>query len=154
MKSAQQWFSEYAVSHQNTTNEYIHWICVPAIFWSILGLFSLWEIPFLTFETSIPLFNSGLVFLSAFGLLFYATLCLRVFLGMFLYLSINVYLISCWNGTFANPLYHYILIFVLAWIGQFIGHKIEGKKPSFLKDLQFLMIGPAWVLNQWFSRKK
>ncbi|MFT5337796.1 MAG: YGL010W-like membrane protein [Luteibaculaceae bacterium] len=154
MKSAQQWFSEYAVSHQNTTNEYIHWICVPAIFWSILGLFSLWEIPFLTFETSIPLFNSGLVFLSAFGLLFYATLGLRVFLGMFLYLSINVYLISCWNGTFANPLYHYILIFVLAWIGQFIGHKIEGKKPSFLKDLQFLMIGPAWVLNQWFSRKK
>lgn len=154
MKSAQQWFSEYAVSHQNSTNEYIHWICVPAIFWSILGLFSLWEIPFLNFETSIPLFNSGLVFLGFFGLLFYATLGLRVFLGMVLYLCLNVYLISFWNGTFTNSLYHYIGVFVVAWIGQFIGHKIEGKKPSFLKDLQFLMIGPAWVLNQWFSRKK
>jgi len=38
-------------------------------------------------------------------------------------------------------------IFVIAWIGQFIGHKIEGKKPSFLEDLQFLLIGPAWLLH-------
>ena len=38
-------------------------------------------------------------------------------------------------------------IFVIAWIGQFIGHKIEGKKPSFLEDLQFLMVGPAWLLS-------
>ena len=39
-----------------------------------------------------------------------------------------------------------LIIFVLAWIGQIIGHKIEGKKPKFLKDLQFLLIGPAWLL--------
>lgn len=36
-------------------------------------------------------------------------------------------------------------IFILAWIGQFIGHKIEGKRPSFFKDIQFLLIGPLWV---------
>jgi uncharacterized membrane protein YGL010W len=40
-----------------------------------------------------------------------------------------------------------ILIFAVAWIGQFIGHNIEGKKPSFLKDLQFLLIGPMWLLS-------
>ena len=34
---------------------------------------------------------------------------------------------------------------MIAWIGQFIGHKIEGAKPSFFEDLQFLLIGPAWV---------
>jgi uncharacterized membrane protein YGL010W len=39
-----------------------------------------------------------------------------------------------------------IIIFALAWVGQFYGHAVEGKKPSFLKDVQFLMIGPAWVL--------
>jgi uncharacterized membrane protein YGL010W len=47
-------------------------------------------------------------------------------------------------------LYHLLVsiaIFVLAWIGQFIGHNIEGKKPSFFKDLQFLLIGPAWLLH-------
>jgi uncharacterized membrane protein YGL010W len=43
-------------------------------------------------------------------------------------------------------------IFVLAWIGQFIGHKIEGAKPSFLKDIQFLLIGPAWLMNHVFQR--
>lgn len=39
------------------------------------------------------------------------------------------------------------IIFILSWIGQFIGHKIEGKKPSFLDDLKFLMIGPIWLLH-------
>ena len=39
------------------------------------------------------------------------------------------------------------VIFVLAWIGQFIGHKIEGKKPSFLEDVKFLLIGPIWLLH-------
>ena len=38
------------------------------------------------------------------------------------------------------------MVFVLAWIGQFIGHLIEGKRPSFFKDLQFLLIGPAWLM--------
>jgi uncharacterized membrane protein YGL010W len=40
-----------------------------------------------------------------------------------------------------------IVIFVLAWIGQFVGHKIEGQKPSFLEDVQFLLIGPLWVVK-------
>jgi uncharacterized membrane protein YGL010W len=40
-----------------------------------------------------------------------------------------------------------LIIFTGAWIGQFVGHKIEGKKPSFFKDLQFLLIGPAWLLS-------
>jgi uncharacterized membrane protein YGL010W len=41
----------------------------------------------------------------------------------------------------------YLSIFVITWIFQFVGHKIEGKKPSFLKDLQFLLIGPIWLLH-------
>ena len=45
-------------------------------------------------------------------------------------------------------IYVSIGIFFLAWMGQFIGHNIEGKKPSFLKDLQFLLIGPAWVFEK------
>jgi uncharacterized membrane protein YGL010W len=44
-------------------------------------------------------------------------------------------------------------IFVVAWIGQFVGHKIEGKKPSFFEDLQFLLIGPAWVVNSLMGGK-
>ena len=47
-----------------------------------------------------------------------------------------------------------VVIFVIAWIIQFYGHKIEGKKPSFLDDIKFLMIGPAWILDDLFKRKK
>jgi len=45
-----------------------------------------------------------------------------------------------------------IAVFVLAWIGQFYGHKVEGKKPSFLKDIQFLLIGPAWLMHFIYKR--
>lgn len=69
----------------------------------------------------------------ALGILVFSALCLRgvIWLGM---LSVPVWMSA-------------LTIFVLAWIGQFIGHNIEGKKPSFLKDLQFLLIGPAWLMG-------
>ena len=44
------------------------------------------------------------------------------------------------------------VLFVLAWVGQFIGHKIEGKKPSFFEDLQFLLVGPVWLLRFVYER--
>lgn len=36
MKTAQEYFDEYAVSHQNETNQTIHYICVPLIFLVLL----------------------------------------------------------------------------------------------------------------------
>ena len=98
------------------------------------------------------------------GLLFYLRLSFAIFLGMFLFsvlILLDIYFTVYWFdinkfwGTldFINLsgktflLYVAILIFIIAWILQFIGHKIEGKKPSFFKDLQFLLIGPAWLLG-------
>jgi uncharacterized membrane protein YGL010W len=43
-------------------------------------------------------------------------------------------------------------VFVLAWIGQFIGHKIEGARPSFFTDLAYLLIGPAWLVGKLMRR--
>jgi uncharacterized membrane protein YGL010W len=45
-------------------------------------------------------------------------------------------------------------IFIISWIGQFIGHKIEGKKPSFLDDIKFLLIGPIWLLHFILKKAK
>ena len=45
-----------------------------------------------------------------------------------------------------------IAVFVVAWIGQFVGHKIEGRKPSFLTDLAYLLIGPAWLAGKVMRR--
>ena len=56
-------------------------------------------------------------------------------------------------GTYINLLQVSIGIFIIAWIVQFYGHKIEGKKPSFLDDIKFLMVGPAWILDHIFKSK-
>ena len=157
-KSIHDWFNEYAQSHQNKTNKIIHWICIPLIFWSIIALFSL--IP----SDSMKIFNNETLnqfahfgtIIILIGLLFYLKLSFKIFIGMFM-LSLVV-LIDIWlvNELFDKNTFTYltISIFVLSWVGQFIGHKIEGKKPSFIKDIQFLLIGPAWLIGFIYSYLK
>lgn len=147
MKPIQQWLLQYGESHQNATNKLIHWICVPAIMFSLIGL--LYSIPFFTNKTLF--FNWAALFLAA-ALVFYARLSTTMFIG---FAIIGILLLWA-NHTIAQtgtslPLLS-IAIFVIAWIGQFIGHKIEGKKPSFFEDLQFLLIGPAWLLHFIFNK--
>jgi uncharacterized membrane protein YGL010W len=43
-------------------------------------------------------------------------------------------------------------IFVAAWVAQFVGHKIEGKKPSFFEDMQYLWVGPLFVLSKLLGK--
>lgn len=129
-RSLEQWLSEYAVSHQNLVNKKIHWLCVPTIFVSILGMgmsLSVWFT----------------LVLSALVLLFYMQLSTPLFLAM------GLFILICLAVMAALPLGFKVWagIFIVAWIGQFVGHKIEGKKPSFFEDLQFLLIGPAWVIK-------
>lgn len=146
MKTKAMWLAEYSESHQNPTNKKIHNICVPIIMYSIFGLFSLIPIP-IALTSLLPIFNWSFA-LIIFSLIFYATLDIWTALKM-LMISVVVYLPvhflkMNWPQLELN---YYIIVFVLAWIGQFIGHKIEGKKPSFFKDIQFLLIGPIWVFK-------
>ncbi|MGB0176451.1 MAG: DUF962 domain-containing protein [Owenweeksia sp.] len=149
MKSIHTWFSEYGVSHQNNTNKLIHWVCVPLIFFSILGLLA--AIPADGLKALFPLeiqpyihFGTVLIILA---LIFYIRLSPLMSIGLFLFSLLCLQGIV-WIQSSNLPLWAVcIFIFVTAWIGQFIGHKIEGKKPSFIKDLQFLLIGPAWLMG-------
>lgn len=149
MKSIQSWFDEYAVSHQNQTNKLIHYICVPAIFFSIIALLASIPHDFLNSWATDP-YKEYIHFgtlLIAVGLLFYLRLSLPLFIGIALFSFLCLWLTQL-LAQLEIPLWQSSLsIFVLAWIGQFIGHKIEGAKPSFFQDLQFLMIGPAWILG-------
>lgn len=158
MKPLEQWLSEYSESHQNKTNILIHWICVPLIFWSIyLMLFS---IPFPIPSERTMYFNMGSI-VYFFVLIFWFRLNVKVgFFFLALGFMMALVTIIIWTVVFMQldkALFRGALIqFVLAWIGQFIGHKIEGKKPSFFKDLQFLLIGPVWLvykLRYFFSSK-
>ena len=154
MQSIHQWLSEYGESHQNQTNKVIHWICVPLIFWSILALFASIPANYLKapFPADIqPYIHWGTVII-ALASIFYLRLSLLIFIGTLLFALICLQLIY-WVTLLSLPLWATaLIIFVAAWIGQFIGHNIEGKKPSFFKDLQFLLIGPAWLLAFIYKR--
>ncbi len=71
-----------------------------------------------------------------------------MFLGMLVNAALMIAGIYWIQQHVSLPLWLVSLaVFAGAWVGQFVGHKIEGKKPSFLKDVQFLLIGPAWLLS-------
>ena len=138
--------AEYGESHQNPTNKLVHWVCVPLIMFSLLGL--LWSVPVPAAIRDVsPWLNWGTLVM-ALALLYYVRLSGRLALGMVLVWVAMAASLRVVAGTAALPLWTIcLLIFALAWVGQFWGHKVEGKKPSFLKDLQFLLIGPLWLLH-------
>lgn len=129
--------AKYTESHLNPTNEIIHFVCVPVIVFTLLGL--LWSLhPFVAVAVVLA------------SLAYYFTLSPPFAIGMLLMSALMLGLLSLLPPAAILPLS--IAIFVLAWIGQFIGHKIEGKKPSFFEDLRFLLIGPLFVLSFLYRR--
>ena len=150
MKTADQWFDEYARSHTNSINLVLHWICVPLIVLSLVGL--LWSLPVpLAFREISPVLNWGTTFLMA-AVVYYFIISLSLAFGILPFIIIVVAGIL-WLETLSFPLWGSSgAIFLAARIGQFIGHILEGRKPSFFKDLQFLMIGPMWLLAKVYRR--
>jgi uncharacterized membrane protein YGL010W len=135
--------AEYGKSHTNAVNKTIHFFCVPAIFWSVSAL--LHSVKLATFS---PTYLSGLdIPALAAVLLYYARLSPLLSIGFGAWGVLCVFLSHSIENLYFPLLTVALIVFSLAWIGQFIGHHIEGKKPSFLKDLQFLLIGPAWIMQ-------
>ena len=145
MRTIRDWLSEYGESHQNETNKAVHWICVPLIFFSIVGLLYAVKLPFYFYGGH--RLNLAMVVLLLVTL-YYLVLSPSLSIGLFLFALACLYachLLEVWGLI---PLWAAsLIIFAIDWIGQFYGHKIEGKKPSFFKDIQFLMIGPAWLMS-------
>ena len=149
MKTIKQWLNEYGESHQDKTNKTIHWICVPIIFFSITGLLFSIKLPFQLagIELNVAMF----ALLAA--VIYYFFLSRTIWVGLLLFTF--VCLMFCYLIEQANILPLWLLcaiLFIVAWIGQFYGHNVEGKKPSFFKDLQFLLIGPAWLMSFIYKR--
>ena len=148
MKKIDTLFNEYGESHQTRFNKLIHYVCVPAIFFSLIGLLSCipFEVSFIKGAIA-PYVHWGTIGL-VFGLYYYLRLSMAIFIGMLLFSIFVLWgnyqlavlnLLPFWSVS--------LIIFGIAWIFQFIGHEHEGKKPSFLKDLQFLLVGPGWILG-------
>ena len=126
----------YGEFHRNPANKAIHWVCVPLIVWSVLGV--IWSAsPVATYVAV------GAV------MVFYLWLSLPLALGMLVVLALMVWPLTLLGS---RALIVSIAVFVAAWIGQFIGHILEGRKPAFLEDVRSLLIGPAWLLADLYRR--
>ena len=149
MRTAEEWFSSYSRDHQNSTNRGIHWVCVPSILWAVIA--ALWTIP-VPQALGVPGLFSCLAMAAA--LVFYFRLSRSLGLVMF---AVFILLGALSNALFgalgpARLLAVAVAVFVVAWVGQFIGHIFEGKRPSFLTDLSYLMVGPAWLVSKLMRR--
>ena len=131
-----QLISHYGQSHQNPGNEVIHFIAIPLIMLSLVGmLFALH--PYVAYA-----------FIAA-SMVYYARLSVLFLLSMVVWSALTVAVVMALG---ANVLLISVAIFVGAWILQFIGHKMEGKKPSFFEDIQYLWVGPLFVLSKLFGK--
>lgn len=148
-RSLQDWLDGYSADHQNPVNQVLHWCCVPPIVWSAIAL--LWTIP-------VP---PSLLRPGAWAVLV-MVLAFHWYWKRARVLALALLLAFAALGLLSNFLYTQygarwlteaaIGVFVLAWIGQFIGHLFEGRKPSFLTDLAYLLIGPAWLMAKLLRR--
>jgi len=41
-----------------------------------------------------------------------------------------------------------LVVFVLGWAIQFVGHIFEGRKPAFVDDVVGLLVGPMFVVGE------
>ena len=148
MRQIEYLLNEYGESHKNKINILIHAIAVPAIYFVTLAL--LWSIPTPAF---LDYFDVTWAHVLVIPTLYYyfrlsgpigaamTLLSILSFFGIKLLVSLDI---SVWQFS--------IVLFIVMWILQFVGHNIEGKKPSFLKDLRFLLVGPAWWWVHWLKR--
>jgi uncharacterized membrane protein YGL010W len=136
MRPVDDLFARYAESHRNPANKAIHWVCVPLITWSVLALVWAWS----------PV--AAYVFIAV-TLLFYLWLSPAIAVGM---LGVTAALVYPLTVLGPHVLTAAIIVFVVAWIGQSIGHRVEGRKPSFFEDVKFLLVGPAWLLAFIYQR--
>ena len=121
----------YAQSHQHPVNERIHFVAIPLIMLSLIGmLFSLH-----------PLIAYGLMLAS---MVYYLRLSLTFTLAMAIWSAIMLWLVHLMGDSRLSIC---LSVFAGAWVLQFLGHRIEGKKPSFFEDIQYLWVGPLFVLK-------
>jgi uncharacterized membrane protein YGL010W len=145
MKTLKSWLDEYSESHLDPVNKTLHWICIPLIVFAIFcGLKALpWGDARINAATLVIL-----------GMLaYYARLSWQLAFGMlFVFAAMYAAVLALERATGAYLVWAAAAIFVAAWVGQFIGHHVEGARPSFFKDLQFLLIGPLWLLADVYRR--
>ena len=136
VRKVDQLLAHYEESHRDPRNERIHFVAIPLIMLSLLGL--LWAVHPLV---SVGFVMASLVYYVRLSAVFLAAMALLSTIGLGLVWAMGEHVLAISGG-----------IFVGAWIAQFVGHRMEGRKPSFFEDLQYLWVGPIFVLSKLFLK--
>lgn len=149
MRGIDQWLADYGEHHRNHANKTLHWIGIPAIVFSLMGMLYLIPLPCALSCRGLTVALLVLVL----ALLYYVSLSRPLAVGMLIVLGAMYAAVSVVVGGLGDRAFVVMLgVFGLGWVIQFVGHKIEGQKPSFFEDLQFLLIGPVWLLSDIYRR--
>ena len=149
MRRIDELLENYSNDHRNPANQRMHLVCVPLIVWTVTAL--AWCIP-----VPATWFKPGAWFalLALLAWSYYWKLSRPLAMGALLGFVAFGFINHTIAARFGMPvlLQSAVAVFVLAWIGQFVGHQWEGKRPSFLTDLVYLLIGPLWTLNKLYKK--
>ena len=149
MRSIEQWLAAYGEDHRDHTNKALHWIGIPIIVFSLIGMLYLIPLPCAIGCRGVTVALVVVVL----ALLYYFALSRPLAVGMLIVLGAMYAAVGgIVEALGGRALIVMVAIFVVGWIIQFVGHKIEGQKPSFFEDLQFLLIGPVWLLSDVYRR--
>lgn len=143
------WFAAYSADHQDARNQFLHVLCVPAIVWSVMAL--LYAIPV---GDVLPVGSVAWI-AAILTIAFWLRLSFSLGVGAALCMLASLVITEYVQAEFGISMLALsaVVVFIVAWIGQFIGHAYEGKRPSFFTDLVYLLIGPIWVLGKFYRRQ-
>jgi len=148
MREIDRLLNNYGKSHRNKTNILIHAIAVPSIFFVTIGL--IWSIPVPEFIAKFNINWAHILIVPT--LYYYFKLSGPIGAAMTLLTILTFYGIKFLEAANISVWQFSLVLFVIMWALQFVGHKIEGKKPSFFEDMRYLLIGPAWWWGHWLKR--
>ncbi|MFK2916014.1 DUF962 domain-containing protein [Dyella koreensis] len=143
------WLDSYSRDHQHPTNRLLHWICVPLIVWCAVAM--LWTAPVPSMLGRPGFWSVGVQVLAFAWYWRHSRRLAGALLIAFILLDLLTELLYRQLGPVAL-LWSALGVFAVAWVGQFVGHAIEGRRPSFLTDLAYLLIGPAWLMDKLLRR--
>ena len=119
MRKIDQLLSEYGESHQNSTNKAIHWICVPLIFFSVVGIIA--SIPSQPVQSILgdgnPYANWAAVVLIL-VLIYYVSLSIPLSIGMMLFGALCLMTVNFIVRSTTIPLWAISLIIFFYCLGR------------------------------------